>query len=134
MKHFPESLRTWWLGWLSAALLALAGCSHSPQPAPASPPIPIPSGGLSAAEAAELAAGLANKECDRLYHREPFTPDRYPATLTEDGYRWGGLDVGAPGGLSALVIFAPDGSNPKVEVYYSTDVLTPQISPGMPPR
>jgi hypothetical protein len=34
------------------------------------------------------------------------------------------LDIGAPAGLSALVTFAVDGSNPKVEVYYSSDQLS----------
>jgi len=43
-----------------------------------------------------------------------------PWTMADTG--WGGLDVGAKDGYSALVTFGQDGSHPKVEVYFSTDV------------
>jgi len=80
---------------------------------------------LSTTEAAELAEKLANQECNRLYKRQPFAAGQHPAVLRDGEYRWGGLDQGAPGGYSALVTFAQDGSHPKVEVYFSSDQLSP---------
>jgi hypothetical protein len=81
---------------------------------------------LSASEAAILAARLANDQCDRHYHRRPFRPDRYPAILQDGTYLWGGLDVGGPMGFSARVTFSEDGEKPEVEVYFSTDMLSPE--------
>jgi hypothetical protein len=80
---------------------------------------------LSPTEAAQLAAKLANDACERLYQKRPFAADQHPAVLKGDQYRWGGLNVGARGGLSALVVFRPDGSHPKAEVYFSTDARLP---------
>ena len=104
-----------------AALLSLSGCCR--QSTPASHPQPAQSGGqfLSPTQAAQLAAKLANDECQRIYGKRPFTADQRPAVWMDNEYRWGGLDVGGPGGFSALVIFRGDGSHPKVEVYFSTD-------------
>ena len=76
---------------------------------------------LSPTDAAQLAAKLANDECERLYKRRPFAAGQHPAVQGEGKYHWGGLDVGAPGGYSAHVTFGQDGSKPKVEVYFSTD-------------
>ena len=78
---------------------------------------------LSSTQAAILAAKLANDECERLHQRRPFTAEQYAAVLDGDVYRWGRLDEGGHSGFSALVTFAPDGSNPKVEVYFSTDII-----------
>jgi hypothetical protein len=80
---------------------------------------------LSSNDAAQLAAKLANDECERLYKRRPFTASQYGAVLRDAEYHWGGLDEGGPGGYSAHVTFAQDGSKPKVEVYFSTDRLDP---------
>jgi ketosteroid isomerase-like protein len=80
-------------------------------------------GSLSNHEAALLAARLANDQCDRQYHRRPFTADQHPAVLAQGIYRWGSLDVGGVGGFSALVTFRPDSSDPHVEVYFSSDAL-----------
>ncbi|MGO8700408.1 MAG: hypothetical protein ACLQVY_22185 [Limisphaerales bacterium] len=76
---------------------------------------------ISPTEAASLAAKLANDECERLYKRRPFGAHQHRAVLQNGEYYWGGLNEGAPGGYSALVAFARDGSHPKVEVYFSTD-------------
>jgi hypothetical protein len=76
---------------------------------------------LSANEAAQLAARLANEECERCFHRHPFQADQHSAIFQDGEYRWGGLDVGAPKGFSALVRFREDGSKPSVEVYFSSD-------------
>lgn len=80
---------------------------------------------LSAAEAAELAARLANDQCERRFRRRPFRAEQHQAILQDSSYHWGGLDVGGPGGYSASVTFRQDGSDPHVEVYFSTDVLSP---------
>jgi hypothetical protein len=80
---------------------------------------------LSPSDAAQLAEKLANDECQRLYKRRPFAASQHPAALRDGHYHWGGLDQGGPGGYSALVTFGQDGSHPKVEVYFSTDQLSP---------
>ncbi len=77
---------------------------------------------LSPTEAAQLAAKLANDECERLYRKRPFEAGQHPAVLKGEEYRWGGLNEGARGGLSALVVLGPDGSHPRVEVYFSDDL------------
>jgi hypothetical protein len=76
---------------------------------------------MYADEAAKLAARLANDECEARYRRRPFKPAQHSAVLQEAIYRWGGLDVAGPGGFSALVTFQQDGSDPHVEVYFSSD-------------
>jgi hypothetical protein len=79
--------------------------------------------GLSPKDAAELAARLANEQCEHQYRRRPFKPDQYSAVLNDGRYQWGGLDVGGVGGFSALVTFLREGSEPHVEVYFSSDAL-----------
>ena len=86
---------------------------------------------LTPTQAAILAARLANDECERRHKKRPFTPEQYAAVLEGDVYRWGRLDEGGRDGLSALVTFARDGSNPKVEVYFSTDII---LAPKLPPK
>jgi hypothetical protein len=78
---------------------------------------------LSAEDASSLAARLANEQCERQYRRRPFKAQQYPAIMADGAYHWGKLDVGGKGGFSALVIFCPDGSEPHVEVYFSSDAL-----------
>jgi hypothetical protein len=78
---------------------------------------------LTPADAAKVAARLANNECERLYKKRPFAAGTARAVETEEGYRWGRLDVKGPGGYSAVVTLAKDGTHAKVEVYYSTDLL-----------
>jgi hypothetical protein len=113
-----------WSCSLGALILLQIGCSG-----PAAPPgaaRPQTAGHvLSPGEAAELAAQLANDECERLYRKRPFTTDQHPAVLKGGQYRWGGLNEGGRGGLSALVLFGADGTHPKVEVYFSADGLVP---------
>jgi hypothetical protein len=78
---------------------------------------------LSVEEASVLAAGLANDQCERQYRRRPFKPEQYPAILREGAYHWGNLDVGGHEGFSASVSFNPDGSEPHVEIYFSSDTV-----------
>lgn len=83
----------------------------------------IPRQALSAQDAAVLAAQLANDQCDLQYRRRPFKPEQHPAVFEDGRYRWGGLDVGGVAGFSAVVTFRQDGSEPHVEVYFSSDAL-----------
>ena len=78
---------------------------------------------LSADAAADLAAQLANDECERLHGNRPFKPETYKVRLTEGLYTWGHVDPGGPGGLSAQVTFRPDGKDPQVQIWFSTDSL-----------
>lgn len=102
---------------VAGCFLFQGGCSQNPTVAgwPA----------LSDDEATHLAAKLANDQCERRYKKRPFSPQQHPIVLTNDMYRWGGLEVGASKGFSALVTFRPDGSEPHVEVYFSHDTLEP---------
>jgi hypothetical protein len=68
---------------------------------------------------------LANDRCEAQYRKRPFTAEQHAAVLQDGLYRWGGLDVAGRGGFSALVTFRQDGSDPHVEVYFSSDALTP---------
>ena len=78
---------------------------------------------LSPEEAAELAAQLANQDCERKYKRQPFQPGQHKAVLQDGFYHWGQLDIGGIAGFSAMVSFRQDGSEPRVEVYFSSDAL-----------
>ena len=115
-------------------LLVALACSCAPNKS-ASPAMPY---GvrvvLSATQAATLAAKLANDECERLYKRRPFVPEQYEAGFAEGLYHWGYLDVGAPAGLSAEVWFKPDGSDPHVNVWFSTDAIPATGRNGPPGR
>jgi hypothetical protein len=88
---------------------------------------------ISKEDAAEQAARIANDQCEKNFHKRPFKPEQYPVNLQDGTYHWGGLDVGGPGGYSALVTFRQDGSDPHVEVYFSDDRLAaPSYSPPAP--
>ena len=112
------------LGAIIACASAQIGCVRSTRP---------PGGGqqsestprqaLSAPDAAVLAAQLANEQCERQYRRRPFKPEQHSAIFQGGRYHWGGLDVGGAGGFSAVVTFRRDGSEPHVEVYFSSDAF-----------
>ena len=79
----------------------------------------------SPGDAAPRAAILANGECERLYRKRPLTAEQHRAAWVADQYRWGGLDEGAEGGFSALVVLGTDGSPRTIEVDFSTDLQMP---------
>ena len=116
-------------GWI----IIQPGCSRSPSPRAGHAPVAAARRVLSEDGAARLAAQLANDQCERQYHRRPFLPEQHSAVSQEGIYRWGGLDVGGPGGFSALVTFREDGTEPHVEVYFSSDALRPPRRPVAPP-
>lgn len=127
MKSIPPKLI---LAALAGWALCEAGCARSSGPNTVSPPTKAQRIMLDNRGAAELAARLANDECARRYSRQPFAPQQHPAVLKQGMYEWGGLDVGGPSGFSAFVRFGLDGSNPQVEVYFSSDALTVEkVSP-----
>lgn len=119
MKPTLSIVLTVMTGWL----ISETGCARSPSPIDGQKPVVVERRVLSAKDAAEFAAGLANAQCERRYRRRPFKPDQYPAILQDSRYRWGYLDVGGVGGFSAMVTFRPDGSEPQVEVYFSSDSM-----------
>ena len=103
--------------------ISQSGCSRPLARGAGQPVVAVAPRVLSADAAAELAARLANDQCERQYRRRPFTAAQNAAILEGNVYRWGGLDVGGVGGFSALVTFAGDGNEPHVEVYFSSDLL-----------
>lgn len=117
---------------IAGLVISEAGCSRSATHGIGQSPVPAARRDLSADEAAQLAAKLANDQCERQYRKRPFAAEQHSVLLEDGIYRWGGLDVGGPGGLSALVTFRRDGSEPHVEVYFSTDVHRPEPRPNKP--
>ena len=92
---------------LLLSLLLLASCGKS----------------LDRTAASRLAASLANEECRRLYHRAPFSSDDYDAQVIRGRWSWGRLDPAGKEGFSAEVSFKRNGSDTRVVVYYSSDIL-----------
>jgi len=78
--------------------------------------------GLTTAEAAFLAASLANDECSRLFDRRPFEPDSYPVRRSSARFVWGHHDPAGIDGYSAKVSFSLDGADPEVKVYVTSDM------------
>lgn len=101
-------------GFLRLGLVFLLGCARETEPN-------LRAKRLDAREAAELAADLANRECDKLYGRRPFKSDGHVPKVVNGRWHWGGLDLAGLGGLSAKVVFDADGSDPEVTVYFSSD-------------
>jgi len=109
---------------IAGLVISEMGCSRSQNHGAGQSQVAIARQTLSADEAAQLAAKLANDQCEHQYRKRPFRAEQHLVVLKDGIYRWGGLDVGGPGGLSALVTFRRDGSEPHVEVYFSTDIRT----------
>jgi hypothetical protein len=115
-------------GWAASVqlvlvLMLLTSCSHGRGTGGLATGTAAMSQALSESDAAQLAAKLANEECEHRFKRRPFRADQYVAVLKDGEYRWGRLDVGAPAGYSAVVTFKADGSKPSVEVYLSAGFL-----------
>lgn len=112
------------LGIVLACLLAQLGCVPSTNNSVGQPARSSAHPALSLHQAAELAARLANEQCQRQFQgRRPFSAAQYSAKLEDGLYHWGELDVGGIGGFSAVVTFRQDGGEPHVEVYFSSDTL-----------
>ena len=114
----------------SSFCLVWAGCCSSTPPFYSfSASESIAASALNPKDAAELAAKLANEELESVYriHTKPFKAAQYPVARENSRYRWGKWDPAGKGlgngGLSALVTFDLDGTNPKVEIYMFTDMV-----------
>ena len=79
---------------LAAVIAGLAisdmGCSRSPTHGVGQSPAAIARRVFSADEAAQLAAKLANDQCERQYRKRPFSAEQHSALLEDGIYRWGG--------------------------------------------
>jgi hypothetical protein len=80
---------------------------------------------LSESEALSLAVELANKECESSYSSAPFTLSSYSIEFRDGRWHWGSLDLAGDNGFSAVVSFGPRGEDRQVEVFLSTDKITP---------
>jgi hypothetical protein len=81
---------------------------------------------LSHDEALVLAVELANQECKAIYSVSPFSRSSYAIELRDGRWHWGALDLFGASGYSALVSFDEMGGNREVQVYFSTDRITPR--------
>jgi hypothetical protein len=100
---------------LIASFLFLVGCADLPRDHPQLTRLTI-----SASEAAQRAAQLANDEYERENHRRTFLAEQHTAVVKDDRYSWGGDEKDALSGVFALVTFALDGSDPHVTLYFHT--------------
>ena len=121
MKYTPVLTKAAGRFCLIALVICAAGCSRSSTSQPGISLTKPDTGALSSSAAAALAARLANDECDRLHNKRPFKAEQHAAVLEGEMYRWGRLDPAGRSGLSAVVAFRADGSQPDVRVYFSTD-------------
>jgi hypothetical protein len=80
---------------------------------------------LNLREAAEVAAHLANDECEKHSKRRPFSPEDYKAVFRHGRWHWGKFDPAGVDGYSAEVSFKKNGSDPEVEVFFSSDSPAP---------
>jgi hypothetical protein len=80
---------------------------------------------LNQTSALVLAVTLANDRCSELYGVRPFDHDSYEILWSDGKWRWGGLDVYGAQGYSAFVTFDRRGEDRSVEVFYSTDKVSP---------
>lgn len=81
---------------------------------------------LTRDEALRLAVTLANDECKARYSVSPFTETSYPIEFRDGRWHWGALDVAGTDGYSGEVSFDATGGARKVEVYFSTDRISPR--------
>ena len=84
------------------------------------------SGRLDAQRAAVWAASLANDRCQEQWRRRPFLPDSYVCNRDGGRWHWGQMDPAGIKGFSTIVSFETDGSKPSVEVFFSSDHVTPR--------
>jgi hypothetical protein len=122
MKRHLSITKIVWTCCIITVVICQAGCSRPSTKQANSSATQQVARVLSPSVAAELAAKLANDECERHYTKRPFTAQQHAAVLKDEVYRWGRLDPGGPSGLSAVVTFRADGSQPDVQVYLSTDI------------
>ena len=85
---------------------------------------------LTESEALTLAVELANKKCESSYSIAPFDLSSYLIEFRDGRWRWGSLDLVGESGFSAVVSFGPHGEDQQIEVFWSTDKITPLREDG----
>ena len=82
---------------------------------------------LTESEAIKLAVVLANEEAVRLYglQEAPFDETSYTIEFRDERWHWGTLDESSPSGVSATVSFDSYGRESDVQVFVSSDQVTP---------
>jgi hypothetical protein len=106
--------------WLMVAAFSLAmlpGCHSAGTSSRQNP--------MTQSEALALAVQLANEECMRRFSVTPFEKSTYSIEFREGRWHWGELNVRGVGGYSAIVSFDQTGGDRQVEVFLSTDKVTP---------
>ncbi|MDQ3624144.1 MAG: hypothetical protein M3463_16930 [Verrucomicrobiota bacterium] len=81
--------------------------------------------GIVSKLAATLAATLANKEAKRKADVEPFSPSSATAVFRGDRWEWQATVGYGKGDMVAIVSFAQDGSEQKVDVKLLVNERTP---------
>ncbi len=71
----------------------------------------------------QISADLANQECEKIYGEQPFLPESYKATFSNGRWQWGYIDPLGVNGYSAKVSFKKNGTDKKVQVFLSIDVV-----------
>ena len=80
---------------------------------------------LTESEALTLAVDLANKQCDANYSFAPFDVSSYVIEFRRGRWHWGSFDLAGESGFSAVVSFGPRGEDQHIEIFLSTDVISP---------
>jgi hypothetical protein len=80
---------------------------------------------ISKQEALALAVTIANKECMERFSTSPFDSTSYPIEFKHGRWQWGAIDLAGANGYSGIVSFDAYGNNQRVEVFLSTDTVTP---------
>jgi hypothetical protein len=109
---------------VSLCLLFLMGCQETRQTATDQP--------LSKNEALVLAVSLANETCFKKFSMSPFDSLTYPIDFTDGRWQWGAFDLKGSDGCSAVVSFDKFGLDRKVDIFLSTDTVTPLRDANQP--
>ena len=80
---------------------------------------------LTESEALTFAVELANKECEAKYSFAPFNMSSFLIEFKDGRWHWGSLDPAGESGFSAVVSFGPRGEDQHIEIFLSTDVISP---------
>jgi len=71
---------------------------------------------LSTAQASELAARLANKQCQHRFHSSPFNASASTSNLVDGRWHWKASTGFGRGDLAADVSFSRSGQDPRVTI------------------
>jgi hypothetical protein len=99
-------------------IVSLAGCQSASKQ--------ISEQTLTESDALALAVELANQKCEARYSFAPFGLSSYLIEFKNGRWQWGSLDPAGESGFSAIVSFGPRGEDPHVEIFWSTDEISPE--------